>query len=206
MPMRVPKHDASPDESLVLLARQFASALVRELRAQLDGNTKQGVAAKSGGEKTRLAQERALELATVFDQLPDDAYVPLEVILLLEGKISRATGYRRIRAGILPQPEYRGGMARVRVGTYRAARAAPVTTPADDRERASRITALAASRAAARARRATAAENDGAQSSSRDIPSAVPVDPKDPADQTPERVKPRKSKDRSSEAKAVETA
>ena len=109
------------DESLIGLARQLASVIVCELRAQLNGDNERAPV-KIGGEKTRMAKERAFQLFKAFDQLPDDAYVPLDVLLLLES-ISRATAYRRIRAGILPQPECRGGAVRFRVGALRAARA-----------------------------------------------------------------------------------
>ncbi|MBF4014838.1 hypothetical protein ISI02_24655 [Burkholderia pseudomallei] len=147
MPKRVTENaDATPAE-IASLASQFARALVSELQNQLGhapyaqsaysvtALTPRAEAASSSGEKARLAKERAFELFKSFDQLPDDAYVPLEVVLLLEGKISKATGHRRIRAGLLPQPEYRGGMARYRVGTLRAARRDAPALPANLAER-----------------------------------------------------------------------
>jgi predicted DNA-binding transcriptional regulator AlpA len=64
-----------------------------------------------------------------FDQLPDDARVDVKVVALLDG-CSVATAWRRVRAGILPEPEHIGGTTRWRVGTLRAARS-PSTTPVD---------------------------------------------------------------------------
>jgi len=121
--MRVNKAASVSDDALVMLASQFASALVGELRAQLSRDAQQTPAETLRGNKTRQAKGRAFELFKAFDQLPDDAYVPLDVLLLLES-ISRATAYRRIRAGILPHPECRGGTVRFRVGALRAARTA----------------------------------------------------------------------------------
>lgn len=142
-PVVAAERDSLPDEALVLLARQFACALVGELQNQLGhapyAQNAYSVtalappteAASSSSGKARLAKERAFELFKSFDQLPDDAYVPFEVVLLLEGRISKATGYRRIRAGVLPQPEYRGGTLRgFRVGTLRAARREAPALPA----------------------------------------------------------------------------
>jgi len=133
-PVAAAERDSLPDEALVLLARQFAAAFISELRTHLNGATTEQTKS-SGGEKARLAKERAFELFKSFDQLPDDAYVPYEVVRLLEGGISKATGHRRIRAGILPAPEYRGGTALVRVGTLRTARREAPAVPANLAER-----------------------------------------------------------------------
>lgn len=126
-----------------------------------------------------------------FDRLSDDDFVNIEVISLLED-CSDKTTWRRVRAKVLPEPEYHGGMAQWRVGTYRAHRAASAASADDRTTRGQQLSMLRA----AKAKRATAAENDGAQSSSRDIPSAAPVDPKDRA----------KTGRKATKAKATETA
>ncbi len=131
MPKRATENADAPPAEIAEMAREFARAFVRELRAQLNGNTAPAITETPTGKKAQLAKERAFELFKCFDQLPDDAYVPFEVVLLLEGRISKATGYRRIRAGALPQPEYRG----FHVGTLRAARREARAVPANLAER-----------------------------------------------------------------------
>jgi predicted DNA-binding transcriptional regulator AlpA len=59
----------------------------------------------------------------MFYQLPDDSLVDIHVVALLIG-CSVATAWRRVRGGLLPQPEHFGGATRWRVSLLHAAQAA----------------------------------------------------------------------------------
>ncbi|MFM0155641.1 hypothetical protein PQQ99_22435 [Paraburkholderia sediminicola] len=110
----------APSDEVRLLIRELASAHaeVRSLRAQLNTNTEQSIA---GSQKARVNAQPLPTAFQLFDQLPDEARVNIKIVALLDG-CSIATAWRRVRAGILPQPEHVGGTTRWRVGTLRSAR------------------------------------------------------------------------------------
>lgn len=48
--------------------------------------------------------DKTTEVVARFDVLPDDAIISAAVVRALMGNFSRATMWRRVRAGSLPQP------------------------------------------------------------------------------------------------------
>lgn len=69
--------------------------------------------------KLSPANQRALE---DFDRLPDSARVRIPVVAALDG-VSIPTVWRRIKIGLLPEPEKVGGTTTMLVGKLRRARA-----------------------------------------------------------------------------------
>lgn len=122
MPKRVTEnHAPTPDDALALLVCELASVQAenRALRAQLDGCVRQP---EARGEQER-GYSRAMPAALKnFDQLPDEARVDVRVVAGLFG-CSVATVWRRVAAGIFPEPERIVGTTRWPVATLRSVRA-----------------------------------------------------------------------------------
>ncbi len=68
--------------------------------------------------KLKPVHQKAFEQ---FDELPDSAKVPVQVVAAVEG-ISAVSVWRRSKSGLLPAPEKTGGTTRWLVGELRAAR------------------------------------------------------------------------------------
>lgn len=56
-----------------------------------------------------------------FKNLPDDAFVQWPVVRILFGNVSRTTGWRHIKAGVIPAPTLIGHLNFFQVGKIRAA-------------------------------------------------------------------------------------
>lgn len=88
----------------------------------------------------------------MFDQLPDDSLVDIHVVALLIG-CSVPTAWRRVRTGLLPQPEHFGGTTRWRVSLLRAELARPRTEESDHKTVTKQARAALAAQAAIRLRK-----------------------------------------------------
>lgn len=71
----------------------------------------------------RDAQRKAIQYLQLLSELPDDTFIPLGVVLLAEGNISKNTFYRKAKDGGLPAPrKVNGTRVAILLGEYRDSR------------------------------------------------------------------------------------
>lgn len=90
-----------------------------QVKLQSKGLVLPSVAGEQPVTKTSNRQLKAIQGASMFQELPDCARVRQPVVELLHG-ISSATLWRRVKSGQLPKPQLNGRVASWSAGEIRA--------------------------------------------------------------------------------------